>query len=390
MNTPNKKGKKAQGGQQKSGSASNDAPTESLRVPARRPVFKHVVDSPFVFQWQVQPAIAAKDYDVIMDALISLLQPIGLAKSHMSATRKRVYRESRRDLGELYKAKRQKIDRDSTSAAADAIVNAPAPSNMDTEMDATTAAAVDTTQPTTSKKQKHTSSSVVAAKTAVSSLPHSSDLDTLKDLVIGINDVSRVLEGMIPRSLQSGITKSTTADTGMPDTAPKQRLRMVFVCRSDLDPPHLYTHIPTLVCLASPDGDGDDAITLCGLNAGAEDRLARALGVKRVGCLAVKTNTPNFDTLYTLIKSTVALPSALWLKQAVDASDIKYLPTQIKTVATTAPVEKKKTWAVGEKRAAKRSAKMKKKADAKVVRAEKKKEAGLKSKEKKDTERRMR
>ncbi|TPX54368.1 hypothetical protein SeMB42_g00337 [Synchytrium endobioticum] len=90
------------------------------------------------------------------------------------------------------------------------------------------------------------------------------------------------------------------------------------------------------------------------------------MSIKRVGCLAVKTS-PHFEPLMDLL-SSVPPPSLPYSSNTA----VAYLPTQVKTVATTAPLDKRKKFEKGEKKAMKRTGKMKKKEAAKVIKAAKK------------------
>lgn len=91
-------------------------------------------------------------------------------------------------------------------------------------------------------------------------------LASLKDIVLGINMVTKNLEMMCSRE----------------NTRVAPRLRLVLLCSGDVAVSQLYSHIPTLTYLA---GGG---ILLCALGRGAEPVLAKALGIKRVSIIGIK------------------------------------------------------------------------------------------------------
>lgn len=137
-----------------------------------------------------------------------------------------------------------------------------------------------------------------------------------KFLCVGLASVSRALEratrshGMIgtPQSTTSAHpslaslstsqvaqtpgdtdSASTSAQTSHNDNksaspANGRPFRVVFVCRADMVPPHMYAHLPTLAYRAGK-------VLLVTLPKGAEAQLAKAIGVQRAAIIGVKVKT---------------------------------------------------------------------------------------------------
>ncbi|KAG2179736.1 hypothetical protein INT44_006584 [Umbelopsis vinacea] len=97
---------------------------------------------------------------------------------------------------------------------------------------------------------------------------------------------------------------------------------IVFVCRSDTELPQLCSYYPQLCALAGR--------KLVPLQKGSEAALAGVLGLKRVMGIQVKGSGDVWDRL-TKLTSGIPTPSAPWLEH-------RYMPTEIKTLETTAPV----------------------------------------------------
>lgn len=84
--------------------------------------------------------------------------------------------------------------------------------------------------------------------------------DIHRRVSIGINDVTKLLENAI------------RSKTKKPSTT-------IFVCKRDMKPPHLCTHLLTMAPLTST--------KIVSLPQGAEIKLAKALGLQRASCIAV-------------------------------------------------------------------------------------------------------
>ncbi|KAI8927230.1 hypothetical protein BC831DRAFT_188512 [Entophlyctis helioformis] len=175
---------------------------------------------------------------------------------------------------------------------------------------------------------------------AASSDQDAAELAPLTDLAVGINAVTAVLEGMIAqRSLAKTAPKvasskvaNTPASASAGAAADLASLRCILVCRGDMPVGHIYAHIPTMAFLASP------SILVCALSAGAEATLAQALGSKQIYAVGIKTNTPRFNKLCQLLAPALKLIDIPWLRSA---GTVAYLPTNIRTIQTSAPIKKK-------------------------------------------------
>lgn len=121
--------------------------------------------------------------------------------------------------------------------------------------------------------------------------------DILAHLTIGINQVTKRLEAQARAYRDTDVTPKTT--DGFPDPPP---IKIVFVCRADVDPPLLIAHIPTLIasCNSSPRTSSDSTtyppIKLVCLPLGAEMTLAESTGLRRVSIIALDVSFPIFSS----------------------------------------------------------------------------------------------
>ena len=101
-------------------------------------------------------------------------------------------------------------------------------------------------------------------------------------ITVGINEVTRRLESQIQ---SNRLTVVTTAK--QPESAsPKHHLKVVLVCRADIDPPLLLDHLPHLVA-AYNSTQTLDIVKLVPLPKGAESSLAQALGLRRAAVVGI-------------------------------------------------------------------------------------------------------
>lgn len=165
----------------------------------------------------------------------------------------------------------------------------------------------------------------------------------LEHLITGINAVTRALEAQLaaartpiiitnapaPNNLQP--TKDTTMTPKQ--TSPHPKIKLIFICRADIDPPLLVAHIPPLVAAHNAISGAEDAIKLVPLPRGAEASLADALGLRRVAVLAVADSATGFGLFGDLLSSVPTL-TAPW---RAPAPTLKLAPTRVKQVRTSAP-----------------------------------------------------
>ncbi|KAF9267407.1 hypothetical protein L218DRAFT_855842 [Marasmius fiardii PR-910] len=183
---------------------------------------------------------------------------------------------------------------------------------------------------------------------------------TLSHLTVGINTVTKRLEGQLGRRRKTvKITSESDSSTVSTNTEP--RIRVVLVCRADVNPAILIDHIPHLVAAFNSSLSSleeEKPILLIPLPSGAENTLAELLGLRRVAvlaldvCLSFLSNpfgfsmrlnilhqheTPNLAAL--LIDAERApVVTAPWL---VPLPPQQIVPTHIKQLRTTAPKDMK-------------------------------------------------
>ncbi|KAJ8656923.1 hypothetical protein O0I10_007257 [Lichtheimia ornata] len=133
--------------------------------------------------------------------------------------------------------------------------------------------------------------------------------DIHQRVCIGINDVTKLLENAIQ------------SKTKRPNTA-------IFVCKRDMKPPHLCSHLLTMAPLTST--------KIVSLPQGAEIKLAKALGLQRASCIAVDIVEGKEERL-RLDMDEVPIVDAPWI-----TGDGGYQPTNIKVLETSAPIKPKK------------------------------------------------
>ncbi|KAJ3110101.1 TBC1 domain member 7 [Phlyctochytrium bullatum] len=111
----------------------------------------------------------------------------------------------------------------------------------------------------------------------------------LRSILLGVNGITQYLEKVIQRPREDTITSVEEI--------------LVFICKEDANPSHLYSHLPTLAFFAGP------SILVCPLQTGAENRLSEALGVKRTMAVAVKDKISDerLDELETVADAFLAI-----------------------------------------------------------------------------------
>ncbi|KAJ7225356.1 hypothetical protein GGX14DRAFT_349878 [Mycena pura] len=265
--------------------ASNRAkPGETLE---NKVVFKSVLDSPFRVPW---PSVPVNIQNEALECTVSLLKGVS---EYQSSKRKRKQLNT-----SLKPSKRRKISED------------------------TTAMLVESTLPA--------SDSSLPARPAV-----------LQHLSIGINEVTKRLDAQI-RSLRRCNVVSLNTDPATEQPPLLAPIKLIVVCRADVDPQILIDHLPHEVA-AFNSAQPPEPIKIIPLPKGAEASLAAAAGFRRVAVIAMDIETPGLAAFTSILDSVPTL-AAPWLTSiAPSAPPVKkqLIPTHVKQLRTTAPKDMK-------------------------------------------------
>ncbi|KAG0039429.1 hypothetical protein BGZ82_008284 [Podila clonocystis] len=133
----------------------------------------------------------------------------------------------------------------------------------------------------------------------------------LAHAVIGINSVTKELE----KSIQN-----------IKDHPPPSA---IYVCKGDLSPAHLYSHIGTMVAMLP-------GTLLFPLTRGSEKMLAEALGLQAVGAVAIKAGSAEATDLVMVTGRMVEPINVSWLPKATapvvnDKTPVTTKPTTVST-----------------------------------------------------------
>ena len=253
--------------------------TKNKQALERKPAFKPCLSNPFEIEWSVhsislvevilslasRPSVPVNVQNAVLSRLILSLE--GLAAHHASnATRSRKKkRQGSQQNGPNKRRKTSAGDRDGTSDPPALPVGTP--SVPDEPMDT----------------QDADQEAVIPTEPAI--IPH---------LILGINQVTKRLEHQARAYRQTPSAHKTVADNGTSQSQPPSGpISIVFVCRADVDPPLLISHLPTLIasCNSSRNTLADPAshppIKLVPIPKGSESLLADATGLRRVAVLAL-------------------------------------------------------------------------------------------------------
>ncbi|KAJ3416399.1 RNase P and RNase MRP subunit [Chytridiales sp. JEL 0842] len=299
----------------------NDARAQKSKETSRT-VFKTILDTPFVFKW---PTLSDQDSSLILSTLCSVLQPIGNVRKfeqerhRNTRIQKTIEKNKRVHQSEQSEEMESLLKMDVASMSLDERLEhgkklerlkkkEEKAKKRRTEDGSGVFVGAGSDAP--SKAIAGSNSSTIETEKKVGQLPTDSEIEantklatTLsKGVVVGVNDVASVLESMIARKSKQTPTQ--------PKTPPKEAL-VVFVCTEDVQPSHLYSHLPSLTYLAG------DQVRLCPLPKGAEAAVSNALSYKRVIALAVLTGVAEFNPLIELISSKVEPPNIPWLPRSL-------------------------------------------------------------------------
>ncbi|KAF7307056.1 hypothetical protein MIND_00498700 [Mycena indigotica] len=172
----------------------------------------------------------------------------------------------------------------------------------------------------------------------VESEPAPVDSNLRKHVYIGINQVTRRLEAQL---------RSSRKVTVIPTTEPQQSavvpLKLILVCRADVDPHILIEHLPQEIA-AFNSTKPKELVKMLYLPAGAEAMLAEVIGIRRLAVIGLDVDTPGLDKFDSVMQE-VDVVTAPWLTSSVlpDSAPIqeKLLPTHVKQMRTTAPKDMK-------------------------------------------------
>lgn len=260
----------------------------------RKVVYKSVLDNPFRIQWPFVPMNVQNSILALTLAMMDGIPDYQLSRGKDNRKRKR----------ELQKGPVQKKRQTDEEAVG---------SSMEIITDETKSDPANNLLPL---------SSTTIGISALEPPP------VLQHLVVGINEVTKRLEHQIQ---QSRVTVVTTAkDSAIPSQGPD--LKIILVCRADIDPPLLIDHLPHLVA-ACNSTQTSHTVKLVPLPKGAEPSLAQAIGLRRAAVVGIDVACPELGTLMTLLDAVPTLVAA-WI---APTPRHQLVPTHIKQVRTSAP-----------------------------------------------------
>ncbi|KAF9333788.1 hypothetical protein BG006_003154 [Podila minutissima] len=242
-------------------------------------VFKNVLDTPFNVPW---PEVSNDSNAIVLDVLCELLKPIKNYHHTHSAEIKKEKKSRKKEAKEKNKKTAQEGAKPNPVLA--------------------------------------TISTPLSSKSTTTETPL-----ILAHAVIGINSVTKELE----KSIQN-----------IKDHPPPSA---IYVCKDDLSPAHLYSHIGTMVAMLP-------GTLLFPLTRGSEKKLAEALGMQAVGAVAIKAGSTEATDLVMVTSRMVEPINVSWLPKATApvvkdktpvTSKPETMPTEsdrvIKTTSTSEP-----------------------------------------------------
>ncbi|KAG8862651.1 hypothetical protein FRB96_001210 [Tulasnella sp. 330] len=164
----------------------------------------------------------------------------------------------------------------------------------------------------------------------------------LDHTIRGINEVTKRLERQSAALRQPGAEQTEAA------------IRLVVVCRADVDSPMMIAHLPMLVaaCNSRAPVPDDSALSyldviMVGLPYGAEETLSAACGLRKAAVMAFDTFSPGLDRITQQYLPSIPVLKAPWLaivpvsvsNPGLTSSAIatQFVPTHIKQLKTSAP-----------------------------------------------------
>ncbi|KAF2804106.1 uncharacterized protein BDZ99DRAFT_452651 [Mytilinidion resinicola] len=140
-------------------------------------------------------------------------------------------------------------------------------------------------------------------------------------LTIGLNATTRHLEALAAQPTPSPTPPATSPEAGKP--APTRALALVLIPHPNPARSLIHAHIPTLVALASVQGDQlakgtteRQPTRLVALPSSSEARLASALHLPRLSALGILEGAPGADALVEFVREKVGCVEVGWLGEA--------------------------------------------------------------------------
>jgi len=178
----------------------------------------------------------------------------------------------------------------------------------------------------------------------------------LSSIVVGLNNITRVLEASSQRFptdvqdpeltsqgdsqsqvRQNEACSSTGQKRNTPDfpaitdrtTSPSSHFSVIFVLSSL--PPVLMEHLPQLVATSALAHPELPMTRLVQLRKDCGGRLCTALGLQRVSAIGILDGAPHSKSLLDIVREQVSVIRVPWLQEA---KDNQYLPVKIRAVET--------------------------------------------------------
>ncbi|KAJ6503368.1 hypothetical protein C8R47DRAFT_1210628 [Mycena vitilis] len=275
----------------------------------KKVVFKAILDSPFRVPWYIRrlrlsapnplfrPSVPMNLQNTALACTISLLGGVSEYQSvrgQENRKRKQLYKDSAHN-------KKRKTDADASPGNTDIVL------------------------PDAPDAREETSSHIRPP--------------VLSHLVVGINEVTKRLDAQI-RALRKTVSLNPNPVPELPPPPPP--IKIIVVCRADVDPQVLIAHLPHEVA-AFNSCNPSECIKIIPLPKGAEAELAKAMGLRRVAVIAFERDTPGLGAFSSILDSVPTL-TAQWLTSpAASAAPAKpqLIPTHVKQLRTTAPKDMK-------------------------------------------------
>ncbi len=158
--------------------------------------------------------------------------------------------------------------------------------------------------------------------------------EILDFVTLGFNSSTSSLEKQARKNYQ--IFKDPIIAKSKPITENDSNIRVLFVCKSDIQPALLTSHFPILCFTASRSQDKRQCskpVKLVQLPKGTMQKLSTATGQTNCGIISLKENTPGSSILFQLLDTSVSDIDVPWL-----SSDPPFYKPVVKLLNTTAPI----------------------------------------------------